>query len=296
MIVVSKRAFLNILTQLMDAPTLLNATYFIADQLSRDGTVIPQDQYQKTGNGSYTVKHGFTTSQPTLSRFRVFYGSGTLSPSQINSQILTDAIGNPPDVTFRNVLLQSQSFLDTYNFLYRDKKNIGNGVRIMIYTRDDSIPFVHIVCEYISKFFGEDIMFIDRMYRNDIQGQIEYKGDIETAKRTFHDVRRYQTITDIQNLVTGYQYGVQGRSNLENFFETFDIQDLFRMYEMLFPYDPLPAGDYTKERVVYIIVSKIVARTPRMVTESMMMESGIDDSFVQLYDGISDDELLSIHE
>lgn len=294
MIVVSKRVFLNVLTQLMDAQALVDANYYIADQRSRDGTVVVEDEYRQTADGSYVLQPRTKTVSGTLSRFHVKYGSGVLSPASLSSQILVDAAGKSTDRLFQELLLQSDSFIDVYRFLY-DSKPKGNGLRILIFTRDDSAPYMHIVCAYISRFFGEDITFIDRAYRNDIPGDVNYRGDVMNARETIQMIRRKMTMNDLSNLITSYQFGSQSRSNLEVYFDTFSIPDLFKLYEMLFPNQPLEAGNYTKEQIMYILVSKIIAEAPKMVSDSMSIQD-MFSSIPELYSEVSDDELMQMHE
>ena len=297
MIVVSKRAFLNILTQLMDAQSLVDANYYIADQLSRDGNVIADETYMRNPDGQLTIQptvRQYTSS--SVSPYHLTYGTDSLSPASLNSQIVQDTYGQPPHVVFAKYLRTPQVMIDTYNTLYA-KKPVGNGLRILIFERDDSVPFIHVVCEYLSELFGEDITFIDRIYRNDIPGFQQYTGNKMNAVKTFQQIRENQLLLDIQNLVTTFQYGSASRANLEVYFDAFELPALFHIYEILFPNDPLPPGQYTKDQMVYTITSRIVAQVPRTALSNMMVNMGVDDvdDIGALFDSISDEELMTQH-
>ena len=74
MIITSKRCFLNILTQLMDANTLLNATYYMVDSKSASGNVNIDETLKYDENGNLTVVNNTTTSMfGAMSRYHINY-------------------------------------------------------------------------------------------------------------------------------------------------------------------------------------------------------------------------------
>jgi hypothetical protein len=117
------------------------------------------------------------------------------------------------------------------------------------------------------------------------------------AVKTFQQIRENQLLLDIQNLVTTFQYGSASKANLEVYFDAFELPALFHIYEMLFPNDPLPPGQYTKDQMVYTITSRIVAQVPRTALSNMMVNMGVDDvdDIGALFDSISDEELMTQH-
>jgi hypothetical protein len=213
-----------------------------------------------------------------------------MDPSKINSQILTSTLGRTPQESYYNFLISNDGLLDTYQFLY-EKKPVGNGLRFLIFTKDSSLPFMHIACEYISRNFGEDVVFVDREYRSDVPGAVNYVGDRETAMTIFPKIRVYKTLKNIEELVTDYQYNVKDKANIETYFSVLPIEELFRLHEILFPHDPLQPGNYTQEQMAYIITEKLIERSPKMLNDTFTIED-----IGGLYDTVSDDELMSIHE
>lgn len=292
MFVVTKRVFLNVLTQLMDAQTLIDANYYIADQQSKDGNsgATTHEEYYYNEYGELCTKPTIISGTSNLTPYHVTYGSGIMDPNKLNSQILTSALGRTPQESYKTFLMSNDSLLDTYRFLY-EKRPVGNGLRFLIFTRDTSLPFMHIACEYISQNFGEDIVFVDREYRTDIPGFVNYTGNKDNAMRIFPKIREYKTLKDIESLVTDYQYNMKDKANIESYFGILPIEDLFKLHEMLFPQDPLQPGNYTQDQMAYIITEKLVERSPKMLAESITI-----DDLSGIYDGISDDELMSIHE
>ena len=177
MIVCTKRAFLNVLTQLMDANTLINANYFIADQCSSQGLATIGDSIDINDDGGYVIKAAVNSVHRSLHPYHIHYApSQVLSPAGLSARVMADLTNASVEEMFKNSLLGVDGMIDTYNFL-RMHKIRGNGLKIMIYTSDMSAEYLHIVCEYLSSLFGEDIIFLDKKYRNDIKGQVEYKGD-----------------------------------------------------------------------------------------------------------------------
>lgn len=294
MIVCSKRAFLNILTQLFDANTLLNANYYIADQTTRNGIAQLSDSIEINDEGEYYINQNVEFTAPMLNPYHIHYGDGTLSPITLMSQTMIDQSNLSVDEMFKRQLMQNTSLSNVYKYLY-GKKPEGNGLRILMFVNDACVPYMYIVCEYISQLFGEDITFVDRQYRNDINGQFQYKGDRNRATQVINELRDYNLLKEITDLASNFQYGYSDTNNLENYFNVFPVPRLFYIYEHLFPNEPLPVGNYTKERIVYIITHKLMNAFPkRCVMDNLMIPSFADMS--SLYNGISDDELMCIHE
>lgn len=291
--VVTKRVFLNVLTQLMDAQTLVDANYYIADQASKDGNsgtgANSCEEYYYNDKGELCSRPFVMIGSSNLTPYHVTYNTGVMDPTKLNSQILTSTLGRTPFESYHNMLISNEGLLDTYQFLY-EKKPVGNEQRFLIFTRDTSLPYMHIVCEYISRYFGEDVVFVDREYRSDVPGNVNYTGDRENAMSIFPKIRVYKTLKNIEELVTDYQYNVKDRANLETYFSVLPIEELFRLHEILFPHDPLQPGNYTQDQVAYIITEKLIERSPKLLNNTFTIED-----ISGLYDGMSDDELMSIN-
>ena len=293
MIVCSKRVFLNVLTQLMDANSLINANYYIADQPTRNGIAMFNDGVSIDGEGTYHIDNS-VTSVPTLNPYHVHYGDDTMSPLKLMSQLMYDVSGKSIEQMYREQLMNNDSLMRMYKFLYGNRSK-GNGLRILIFVNDNSVSMIHVACEIISDLFGEDIVFLDKQYRNDIKGQIQYKGNQAKAMQVIQELNNYKMIADIKDITSNYQYGFGGMNNMEVYFNTFDVPQLFYIYEKLFPNEPLQPGNYTKDHIVHIITRKIAHACPQQVEMGNLMIPSFAD-MADLYNNISDDELMTIHE
>lgn len=294
MIVCSKRVFLNILTQMMDANTLINANYYIADQPSRNGIAQMNDNISLNEDGMYVLKHDTVPTGATLNPYHIIYGEDVLSPLTLMSQVMLEKTGKSIEDMFRSVLMNNDALLKTYHFLYHEKPK-GNGLRFLLFVNDSCVPFIHIVCEYITSMFGEDLIFVDKQYRNDIKGQVYYTGDKQKAVQVINEIRDYQMMKGIIDLASNYQYGCGNMLNLEQYFNAFTVPQLFYAYEKLFPSEPLAPGNYTKEHMIYIITRKLAHAFPQKYQmDNLMIPSFADMS--ALYNNVSDEELMSVHE
>jgi hypothetical protein len=257
MIVTSKRCYLNILTQLLDAKSLLNANYYIGDVISPDNGVNLSDNMK-------------------------FDADRSLNPSPYLTEFVL-GMGDSQDPVKRyiNHLNSSAVMVSVYNWLFRHKPR-GNGLQILIYYDDDIIKkYAHITCEYLSKVFGCDITFIDPMYRPDVIGTAQYVGDKEYANRCINNIRDMQLIMefDAQLHHGGFDENV---SNLTAFLSRFDFPSIVHLYELLFPEDPLPPNNYTIEHIKQIIIGRVSDSIPKTPSFSNLYVS--DEYMRQLLD------------
>ena len=75
MIIVSKRCYLNILTQLLDRDTLINANYYILDQTRPDRAATLHDRLDIAPDGTLMMQES-TTSASSMGKYNVKYGAG----------------------------------------------------------------------------------------------------------------------------------------------------------------------------------------------------------------------------
>ena len=274
----------------MDVNTLINANYYIADQTTRNGLAQISDNIAMGEDGCYTI-NSVITNTPTLNPYHILYNGDVLSPVALMSRLLLDNTGESVESLFKQQLMNNDSLIAAYDFLYKDKPK-GNGLRILMFVNDSATQYIHIVCEYIAEFFGEDITFVDRQYRNDIIGQVQYRGNKQKAVQVLHEIRDYQLLKSITDLASNYQYGFNDNTNLTEFFDVMEVPQLFYTYEKLFPNEPLPAGSYTKDHITHIIISKLKHLFPQQHGLSNLMIPSFAD-MASLYNGISDEEIVS---
>lgn len=264
MIVTSRRCFINVLAQYMDLPTLTEANYFIAD------TREPMDHLEFDTDVHYN-EHGQLVHEskpkvvtPALSRYHIKYGKGQLDPSTFMTTMLVggNSDNEDPREAFIRYLNHTETIAEIYDFFYGEKLR-GNELRILIYNDEDSVRyFVHFVCMFLAKNFGEDISFIDPQYRPYVIGQPTYAGDKEYAKKTISDLRDVILLKQFNQNITQMGYD-ENMGNLTTWLNAFDPPELMHLYELIFPNDPLPPGNYNTDHIKQIIVGRVSDSLPK---------------------------------
>lgn len=267
MIVTSKRCYLNILTQLMDVDTLLNANYYIADVRAPErGSVDLMERMAFNEYGQLVVENNVSSSIPpsSIGKYYINYGNGELDPTPFTTNTLV-GIGETcvdPYERFINHLNNTETMISTYNFLFR-KELRGNGLQILIFNDDLIVEeYLDIVCNYLAKNFGCDITFIDPLYRPSVKGQAQYVGDKVYAEKTINDLRDAQLLIDFNTVVTQNSMG-DCVNNLINYLGAFDAYQIVHLYNLLFPNDPLPPDNYTVDHIKQIIIGRVSQDMPK---------------------------------
>ena len=265
MIVTSKRCFINVLAQFMDMNTLSKANYYVIDARDNPATMQFSQQLHYDENGRLVADQTPTMTLPGLSRYFIKYGRGELDPSPNMTTLLATSqyYDADPQTTFIRHLNQSDTMLAVYQFLYGEPPK-GNGLRIVLIYDEDVVRYYgHIICSYIAKNFGEDISFIDAQYRPQlVQGYPTYPGDKVFAAKTIHDLQDYNLIMQFNQTITQLGYD-ETISNLTVWLNTFSPPDLMHLYELIFPNDPLPSGNYTTDHIKQIILGRVSENIPK---------------------------------
>lgn len=262
MIIVSKRCYLNILTQLMNRDTLLNANYYLFDITTPNRMATMGTQQLISENGQLVVEEGYlqTGVQMGLGKYHVRYGSGELDPTPFMTSLL-GGINNEqetPHNAFIKYLMKPDIMVSIYQFLFRDEPS-GNHLQIGIISNDMVVQeFGHLICVYLSKNYGVDITFIDPQYRPNVYGQIQYPGDKIIGQKTIKDVTDYQLILEFKATLTqtGYDEPV---NNIRVWLKFMNFYQLVHLYELIFPNEPLPPNNYTNDDLIDIIIGKTIA-------------------------------------
>lgn len=259
MIVTSKRCFLNILTQLWPAERLLNANYYVGDQAAVNGYASFNDQIGMNEFGQIVSKSDpMGSAVPFASQYHIKM-SKCLDPEPYRAQqVIMGAeteYGSPEERFINSHLNNPDTFLSVYNFLFKDQLE-GNGLQILIFNDDPNLlQFGHIICQYLSVNFGVDILFIDPQYRPTCRGYVQYPGNKEIGMKTMKDIRDYDLLFNFGQAVSqsGYYNNV---SNLTVFLNEIDFPNTVYLYNLLFPDDPLPPGNYTLDHIREIIIGR----------------------------------------
>ena len=277
MILCSKRVFLNVLTQLMDLETLLNANYYILDSKPAVGTSgVPWEEQSfpklnEHGELCYDSSPSLDFSKPSsMTKYFIKY-ENVLNPAPFLT-ILQAGVQNDytsPMERFTSYLRETDTQISVYQFLFMSKLQ-GNGLQILIMTDDQSTEdYGSTIASYLSEVFGADITFVDPQYRPNTQGQVEYKGNKVFAQKHIAELRDVMLLTNFQNAVTQSAFG-GGENNIMQFLNPMDFEQLMYLYQKLFPNAPLKPGRYTTDHIKRIIIGRVMQSLGIQSGESLM--------------------------
>lgn len=281
MIVCSQTCFLNILTQMYPKETLLNAAYYIADLTGPGGMshlnpnnienqmLYTDETTYKYNEDGQLVKTGSPVRLDTLQKYHITYTNGALNPTSLMTTLkLGPELSRlSPQMRFVKTLQQTECAIEIYHDLFFTKPR-GNGLQILIYTNDNiCCDFGWITCEYLSSCFGADIIFIDAKYRKKIapQSKFEYKGNKEYAMNTYLPWIRDTELIDRFKTNLTHSNLRECMSNITSMLSVMNWAQLIHLYNLIWPMDPLPQGNYSVEQLKEIIIYKCVGtRKPTM--------------------------------
>ena len=269
MILCSKIAFLNVLTQLMDYDTLLGSTYYTPDAgimaQSRGRAVNLGEMFKFDSSGSL-VQDTENFSGSTMTQFNIYSYCPTLDPLVFSNHISFDIAGaNTQEEIFINNLKEDDSLLAVYKWFVKQVPDNDASMRILLYDNHNTLwRYGAIIADYMSSMFGFDVIYIDRIYNPNIPGNKIYSGNAENAKRLIEYLSKKEIVEQFDNVNTLFDSGDFGSdeplNNLNTLLYDKDFPELLRIYQTLFPNEPLPAGNYTESRMREIITGKLIER------------------------------------
>ena len=266
MVLCSKRVFLNVLSQLMQLPDLLNANYYILDAKPSVAMAVPWDDrgFPKLNeNGELCYDSSASSSLDfnpgsVMSKYFIKY-EDVLNPAPFMA-ILQAGIHNDystPEERYKNMLMQTDTQLAVYQFLFQSKLQ-GNGLQILIMVDDQSMEdFGDIIASYLSQVFGADITFLDPMYRHRTKGQLQYQGNKAYAEKHIRDLRDVSMLANFQTAVSSARFG-NATNNLMQFLNPMEFEQLIYLYNKIFPDAPLKPGKYTSDHIKRIIIGRVL--------------------------------------
>lgn len=262
MIVTSKRCFLNVLTQLWPAERLLNANYYIGDQKATNGYVHVNDAVDLDEFGQI-VRNSSVKETSSFGGCYYIHYSTCLDPEpfRVDTSLI---IGTGLDTTisseerFINNLNQPETFLNVYQFLFKYPLE-GNGIQVLMINDEQNITrFGHIICQYLSINFGTDIIFIDPKFRKDCRGFEQYTGNRELGLKTIKDIRDYELLYNFDQSINMSSY-TGSLENIMAFLSGYNFNELMYLYNLLYPNDPIPPGNYTEAHIREILIARATA-------------------------------------
>ena len=257
----SKRVFLNVMCPLTPKSVLLNANYYIADCKSPSKVNDETDTYFDEIEQRWIQKSKPRTIEAT--QFNIKYGLGCLNQSSYVTSLMSDGVDPEADVCKR--IIERMYSLNTMQEIFEDlylAQRKGNGVLFVIYYSDEYIiNFGHLTAEFLAYNFGEDITFVDPTYRSYVKGQSVYKGDKERAKFVEAQLREASMFVGYKAALKKIENGEDIITCIEGLTEhmkSFTFNDCVQLYNILWPNDPLPRGNYTVEQLKDLIITRSV--------------------------------------
>ena len=161
MIFCSRRVFLNVVTQLLDLQTLLNANYFLVDQTKPTGFAGFGDTPHIGMDGDLTFSSSLQFQDtPMKSMHQYFIHYSRVLDVTPYFGLLTASMRNDfstPMERFINHLTNPQTQMDVYQEIF-NKRLQGNNLQIIIMKDDHAVEMCgHIICSFLSEEFGADI-------------------------------------------------------------------------------------------------------------------------------------------
>ena len=273
MFVTSKRCFINCLAQFMDLRQIAEANYYVCDVssgMARKMQFNKEVVYDEEGHPIVKETPVFNGGS-NISRFHIVYSDGCLDP---RTHVLNEATAVGVDAAqmrdydavkaFQKYLMEPNVIGNAYSWLY-DPMNApqGNGMMVIIINEEDNVRlFGHTICQFLSQFLGEDIEFIDAQMRPQlIPGYPKDQGNKAYAEKILRDQRDYALLTNFTQMLSSF--GSFSSQNISTFLDSLNPAGLMHMYELLFPHEPLPPGNYTTDQVKKIIIGKSMERIPK---------------------------------
>lgn len=280
MIFCSRRVFLNVVTQLLDLDTLLNANYFLVDQIKPTGYASISDEPHIGSDGEWTFSQGLDFTPASAGMHQYFISYSRIFDAAPYFGAVTASIKNDfstPEERFINHLNNPEAQIAIYQELFQ-KKLQGNNLQIMIMQDDRAVEMCgHIICTFLSEEFGADISFIDPKYRPRTYGRLQYNGNKIRGRQHITEIRDIIFRTAIESALSAANFG-NGEANLMAFFENSDlsIEDMFHAYHLLFPNDQLPSGNYTIPHMKQLIIGRLMDSTGKSREKRELQNLGVN--------------------
>lgn len=264
MIVTSLRCYLNILAQLMTAEELLDAQYYIADKVGilhfSEST-----QYDQETDQYVQVKETSDKAQPFMIKYANDTNNLSMFPYFTTSSLPSDTITGSRDPRARYVAMRLKNEAVLMSLYSEFIANIRKDKLVIVIFMDEATVRygAGLACEMFSQEFGQDVTFIDPQYRPYVQGRVTYVGNKERAEIVIPEIRKKMQITGFMSAVTKTNFE-SNMNNINEFLTAYtEIPDAIELYNLLWPDDPLPAGNYTLADVKELIIQRALSeRSP----------------------------------
>ncbi len=285
MIFCSRLVFLNVVTQLLDLDTLLNANYFIVDQVKPGNSIArftDAPRLDTSGSFSYDMDLDFSPDglgQQMSEMNKYFINYSTIFDVSAEFSLLTASMKNSyasPEEKVYNRLITTEHQIRVYQTLFQRKLQ-GNGLQILIMNSDQSVDRCgDMICTYLAQLFGADVTFIDPQYRPKAKGHVQYVGDKVFAEQHVRELRDIIFKVAVEQSLSTAKFGDIG--NLSALFDndSLTIEDMFHAHHVLFPNEQLPPGNYSISHMKQLIIGRILDSVGKTEERKQLQNLGVD--------------------
>lgn len=285
MIVTSIRCYLNILTQFMTREQLLDAQYYVADKTSRK---LPFSNSMKwnmeTGQYEEVEENDVESASPYLVEYAPEACNMNMSIFMTDANIDIDKISKSKDprARFQAAISQPEFLMSVYQKIIRNIRK--DKLFIMIFLDEPTVRYgAGLVCEMLSRDFGQDVTFIDPQYRPYVQGRVSYVGNKQNGEIVMDRLRKSSLCTGFIDAMN-HTVDTGKLDNIHTFLDSTceEITDSIYLYNSLWPDDPLPPGRYTNGELKEMLIQRALDERP-VSAQNMSNMSVQDDNAAYMY-------------
>lgn len=147
----------------------------------------------------------------------------------------------------------------------------------------EDVDYLHyfgdILCRYISTIIGQDIIFCDVTVNKGLKGCYKYEANTE-LNEIFRKINEYDMMIVRFNRSISNNYGNNRIKTFEIFLRSLSTPYILYLYEkILFPGEEFPEGEYTREDLLKVIISRMIdnGTFEDVVSQAELLQQIIDD-------------------
>ena len=271
----------------MTREQLLDAQYYIADKTSRKLPFKSSLQWNQETNQYEQVdeKDVEDSASPYLIEYSPEACNMNMSIFMTDANIDIDKISHSKDprARFFAAISQPEFQMSFYQKVIRNIRK--DKLFIMIFMDEPTVRYgAGMVCDMLSKDFGQDVTFVDPQYRPYVQGRVSYVGDKQRGEIVMDNLRKSALCTGFVEAMN-HTVDVSNLTNVMTFLNSMceEITDSIYLYNSLWPDDPLPAGNYTNGQVKELIIQRALDERPASAQNMSNLSVQDDDNASYMY-------------
>lgn len=256
MLLMSLRCYINCMVPTTEKDVLLKSQYYILD-VSKGSSYDTSDSISWTEYGDI-VKN----APPQNNNYRITYVNVMNPAPHTGNEQYIRTPGGPSLINkqagYLKHLMNSDTMIKVYNELFNTNETIDYPVILLMFSEHYIIEYGHIIANYLSNVFGEDVTFLDPTLRPNVPGNRNgfYPGNKATGSKNRLMCRNKKLMKDM-SLMLDSTSRESTETNIINQLACYTVPDMINLYNTIYPDKPLHAGYYTKQDMIDIIIGSI---------------------------------------